>query len=110
MVGPHRSLAPILPSQDAMRRVPVTTLLWLALFTGLVGTLVAFAIRRAGSRDTPIGNQVNDLIATFEIPLQAAPGTFHAIPGWATLALLVAAAAALASWRLRAQRARSNRS
>jgi hypothetical protein len=92
-----------------MRRIPVTTLVWLGLLAGLLGTLVALAVRRAAGNATPIGQHVNDLVATFEIPLQPAPGTFQTIPGWATLAIL-GGGAAWCAWRWLAQRARNKRS
>jgi len=91
-----------------MRRLPTTTLVLLTLLAAVVATLTLFALRRAGGGDAPISHQVNDLIATFEIPLQASPGTFRAIPGWATLVLL--AAGLVVAARSLLQRARSNRS
>jgi hypothetical protein len=92
-----------------MRRIHVSTLTLLTLLAALVATLVALAIRRALGGAPPITHQVNDLVATFEIPLQGTAGSVHAIPGWVTLAV-VAAVAAWAGTRLVAQRARSKRS
>jgi hypothetical protein len=91
-----------------MRRLPTPTLVLLTLLAAVVATLTLLALRRVGGGDAPISHQVNDLIATFEIPLQASPGTLRAIPGWATLILLAAGLAF--AIRSLLQRARSNRS
>ena len=92
-----------------MRRIHFTTWALLSLLAGLVATLVALAVRRSAGGGPPISHQVNDLVATFEIPLQGTSGSVHAIPGWVTLGLLTAAAV-WAGARLVGQRARSKRS
>jgi hypothetical protein len=92
-----------------MRRIHASTLALLTLLAAVVAALVALAIRRASVDAAPISRQVNDLVATFEIPLHGTPANVHAIPGWVTLVIL-AGGAIWAGRRLAVQRARSKRS
>ena len=90
-----------------MRRLSLVTFALWTLLIALVATLSAYWIRRAGDAEAVIAHQVNDLVATCAIPLDANPQTIDAIPGWVTLSLVAAAATTLL---LRLQRARSKRS
>jgi hypothetical protein len=92
-----------------MRRVHASTLTLLTLLGALVVALVALAIRRATGHADPISHHVNDLVATFEIPLHGTPASVDAIPGWVTLVIL-ALGATWAGRRIALQRARNKRS